>query len=815
MIQTMDVHEDQHLDGLPNVPSSRYRNSDVHDANIEDGNPANWIGKDFDDQDYGEDSEEDYIEETPAWNVILSDESNQEEEPQEQQPSKKRKFATPQKRRQPKKPTQTKKPPPPQKRTQEKYPTKPKPKNKKKTQKELRDRINPTRRGEGRDNCIVPVWKYFEIEWIKEDNGIERKWAECNYCLHLLAADPNRNGTTSINKHFNGCKLNPDNIPKVVDDKQQKLSFTKAPNGEGHVYTWKHDDTRIQLALLGLFTIGELPFKFIENEAFIFVNALNGRVKLPSRHKISRDVVSFYLMERQKLYKHLSNPKTAIHLTTDTWTSSCQKINYMVVTAHFITEDFVMHKRVVNFREVDTHKAEDMARELLICINEWGMKNVMTMTVDNAKTNDAAINIIVKELPGIYENGKHFHIRCMAHIINLVVKMGLKHEVYHVKNLQDVVKYIRASPQRIKTFKQAMKDAAVESQRFLCGETPTRFELLRSAYDVKDAFLEYSHQDPMFQKTVGRVPSHSDFEMIKKMMEFLEKFKKKTEKVSCSTKPIFHTYTREILDIEQHLRKHETNPDFMFMVPDMKDKYDKYWGDYDTISDYVFFATLLDPQCKSKFMKVVFTQMLKAKNKDKKMSADEIESKARAKVIDIECKLDKFFKTYLERSNMTSSSQQETPEEVVNFDDENEFFGSYMTSGSFPSTSSESQLQRYLNEDPIGFDKGYDILTWWKNNAVRFPIVARMARDILGMQISTVASESTFSNGRRVITDYRTNLSVVIVEALICTQDWLRKSSLPIYDYDEVHDVLADDDLAIDIVDAIHNLKLTGKRSGN
>nr|KAJ0220885.1 hypothetical protein LSAT_V11C200067600 [Lactuca sativa] len=207
-------------------------------------------------------------------------------------------------------------------------------------------------------------------------------------------------------------------------------------------------------------------------------------------------------MERQKLYKHLSNPKTAIHLTTDTWTSSCEKINYMVVTAHFITEDFVMHKRVVNFREVDTHKAENMARELLIWINEWGMKNVMTMTVDNAKTNDAAINIIVKELPGIYENDKHFHIRCMAHIINLVVKMGLKHEIYHVKNLQDAVKYIRASPQRIKTFKQAIKDAAVESQRFLCGETPTRwnstFELLRSAYDVKDAFLEYSHQDPMF-----------------------------------------------------------------------------------------------------------------------------------------------------------------------------------------------------------------------------------------------------------------------------------------------------------------------------
>nr|KAJ0210503.1 hypothetical protein LSAT_V11C400170950 [Lactuca sativa] len=194
--------------------------------------------------------------------------------------------------------------------------------------------------------------------------------------------------------------------------------------------------------------------------------------------------------------------------------------------------------------------------------------------------------------------------------------------------------------------------------------------------------------------------------------------------------------------------------------------------------------------------------MHKAKNKDNKISVDEKESKAHAKVIDIKCKLDKFFNTYLERPNMTSSSQQETPEEVVNFDDENEFFGSYMNSGSVPLTSSESQLQRYLNEDPIRFDKGYDILTWCKTNAVRFPIVARMARDILGMQISTITSKSTFTNGRQVITNYRTNLSVVIVEALICTQNWIRKSSFPIYDYDEVHD----------IVDAIHNLKLTGKR---
>jgi hypothetical protein len=234
----------------------------------------------------------------------------------------------------------------------------------------------------------------------------------------------------------------------------------------------------------------------------------------------------------------------------------------------------------------------------------------------------------------------------------------------------------------------------------------------------------------MFQKSVERVPSHSDFKKIQQMMAFLEKFKKKTTKVSCSSKPVIHTFTREILDIEQHLTKHASNPDFRFMVPEMKDKYNKYWGDYDNISDYVFFATLLDPQCKSRFMHIVFSQMLRAKNIDNEWSVDEIESKARAKVIDMESKLDKFFKRYLEIPNTASSSQQETPKEVVDYEDENDFFGSYLASGGVQSSSPVSELQRYLNEEPIGREEGFKVLTWWKNNAVRFPTVARMARGI-------------------------------------------------------------------------------------
>ncbi|KAJ9566580.1 hypothetical protein OSB04_002546 [Centaurea solstitialis] len=83
-------------------------------------------------------------------------------------------------------------------------------------------------------------------------------------------------------------------------------------------------------------------------------------VLLPSRHKISRD---------NKNGSILSNPKTIIHLTTNTCMSSCQRVNYMVVTTHFIDENWVMHKIKIYFREVDSHKGEDIGRELLDCIN--------------------------------------------------------------------------------------------------------------------------------------------------------------------------------------------------------------------------------------------------------------------------------------------------------------------------------------------------------------------------------------------------------------------------------------------------------------
>jgi hypothetical protein len=59
-------------------------------------------------------------------------------------------------------------------------------------------------------------------------------------------------------------------------------------------------------------------------------------------------------------------------------------------------------------------------------------------------------------------------------------------------------------------------------------------------------------------------------------------------------------------------------------------------------------------------------------------------------------------------------------------------------------------------------------------NIGKFPILARMARDILAVPASMVASESAFSSGEKIINDYRSRLTSETVEALICLQNWIR-----------------------------------------
>jgi len=80
-----------------------------------------------------------------------------------------------------------------------------------------------------------------------------------------------------------------------------------------------------------------------------------------------------------------------------------------------------------------------------------------------------------------------------------------------------------------------------------------------------------------------------------------------------------------------------------------------------------------------------------------------------------------------------------------------------------------SEVDRYFLDGCEASTNEFDILLWWRVNAPKYPFLAEIARDIWPIPISTVAFESAFSNGGRILDPFRSSLSPLTVETLICT----------------------------------------------
>ena len=82
-------------------------------------------------------------------------------------------------------------------------------------------------------------------------------------------------------------------------------------------------------------------------------------------------------------------------------------------------------------------------------------------------------------------------------------------------------------------------------------------------------------------------------------------------------------------------------------------------------------------------------------------------------------------------------------------------------------------------------EEKFDVLQYWKGQVESYPTLSRVARDVLAIPITSVASELSFSMGGRILTKYRSALLPKNVEMLVTTQNWCLG-----YDTDIDEDVL-------------------------
>jgi hypothetical protein len=88
------------------------------------------------------------------------------------------------------------------------------------------------------------------------------------------------------------------------------------------------------------------------------------------------------------------------------------------------------------------------------------------------------------------------------------------------------------------------------------------------------------------------------------------------------------------------------------------------------------------------------------------------------------------------------------------------------------SSNSGSELTAYLDCDTVNqLDDGFNILNWWHQHKLTYPVLSTLARDIFSVPVSTISSEATFTTTGRIIEEWRRRLNPETVEALTCIKD--------------------------------------------
>lgn len=245
------------------------------------------------------------------------------------------------------------------------------------------------------------------------------------------------------------------------------------------------------------------------------------------------------------LKDELSTSCHTISLSLDIWTSS-NSLPVMGVIGHWLTADFHYREKVIEFKELTgVHSGENIASAVEGVLVELDLEQkLIAITADNASNNERMVDVLADTLSQKHGSrarfqGSQSYVRCLGHIINLIVKDILAKlntgnpdvdemcaiiDREHPQSLDVVgrVRYlavwIQQSPQRKQAWIANCKRLGL-STKLIEYDVPTRwnstFRMLFDAIKVSDYLQKSSGFAKLTPRRQGDSSRHS-FDMIQK-----------------------------------------------------------------------------------------------------------------------------------------------------------------------------------------------------------------------------------------------------------------------------------------------------------
>ena len=191
------------------------------------------------------------------------------------------------------------------------------------------------------------------------------------------------------------------------------------------------------------------------------------------------------------------------------------------------------------------------------------------------------------------------------------------------------------------------------------------------------------------------------------------------------------------------------------MANKMVQKFDKYLS---VTQDIIGVATVLDSRYKMELLEYYFEKLY---GQDSGEQVKRVQQLCYDLIVDYQLKF-----------NQDACGESSKSIRVAN--DGLEDYDAYVKRRKRARTSLyRTELDHYLGEEVLPRSADFDILLWWKLNDIKYPTLQEIAKDVLAIPITSVASESAFSTSGNILSPHRSRLHWTTLEALMCARSWL------------------------------------------